>query len=166
MYCMYPDGGLEFRVPTPSGVPDSIGADNFLNFLLYHKYDVQVPLGNADAKCVMQKLIDNPTPGNPKPASSNGTRNDAVVFDHQNMVTSYLTSDLNTGNPIVVNVADSGSAFPPGYVARTVSDGVVHTYGEGLAWPQAISPLQAAGNWWYWKRQMQRFVQECTCQRQ
>jgi len=165
MYCQYPDAGPSFRVPTPDGVSGDIAADNFENFLRYHSYDVQVPLNGANAACVMQKLIGSPTPGQANPATPGGTRNDAQVFGMSNWVTSYLTSDLNSRMPIVVNVADSGSAFPPGYVARTVSNGVAHTYGEGLAWEQAVPGPQGIGNWYYWKRQMQRFVEECQCKK-
>lgn len=60
----------------------------------------------------------------------------ALVF-RNNWVTSYLTTDLNTGNPLVVNLADEDSTFFPGYVARTVVDGVAHSYGEGM------DPLQS-----------------------
>ena len=80
-----------------------------------------------------------------------------------NWVTSYLTSDLDTGAPIVVNTTDSNSRCSPGYVARTVRNGVVHTYGEGFALSQAIPGPQAFGNWFYWKRQMENIVQERSC---
>lgn len=164
MRCIYPGGGPDFRLPAPSGQPATMGPNNFLNFFLYHKYDVQVPLDRANANCVMRKMIENPTPGAPNAASQSGTLNNAQVFGMDNWVKSYLTSDLNSRRPIVVNVADSNSAFPPGYVARTVSDGVAHTYGEGLAGVQAIPFAQRIGNWWYWERQMKQFVEECSCQ--
>lgn len=165
VYCTYPDGGPSFKVPTPSGFPDFLGAGDFSDFLRYHKYDVTVPLGGADAKCVVQKLIERPTPGNPKPATSTGTANNAMVLGRDNWVTSFLTSDLNTGVPTVVNITGANSRFSPGYVARTVSNGVVHTYGEGLAWSQAVPGPRDAGNWYYWKRQMQEMVKECSCNR-
>jgi hypothetical protein len=112
----------------------------------------------------MRKMIENPTPGTPNAATNSGTRNNAEVFGKDNWVTSYVTADLNSRQPVVVNVADSSSAFPPGYVARTVSDGVAHTYGEGLAGVQAIPFLQRVGNWWYWERQMKQFIEECSCE--
>ena len=114
----------------------------------------------------MRKMIENPTPGVPSPATKSGTRNNADVplVPGSNWVTSYLTSDLTSGRPIVVNVADADSAFPWGYAARTVSDGVARTYGEGLAPELAIPLIPRIGNWWVWERQMRRFVEECKCQ--
>ena len=162
IYCTY-DGGPSFRVPAQSGFPASLGADDFMDFLRYHRYDESVPLNGADAQCVMKKLIANPTPGNPRPATPNGTRNNAVVLDQNNWVTSYLTSNIDNGDPVVVNVTDGKSLFSPGYTARTVSNGYVHTYGEGEAWSQAVPLLPGAGNWYYWKRQMERMVEECSC---
>ena len=167
MHCVYPGGGPDFYVPAPLGVTSDIGRNSFINMFLYHQYDVQVPLGAADEQCVMRKLMENPTPGNPNPASEAGTRNNApALIFRNNWVTSYLTSDRMSHRRLVVNVADSGSAFPPGYVARTVSDGVVHTYGEGLAWEQAlpIPGLNAVANWTVWKLQMKKFVKECSCE--
>jgi RHS repeat-associated protein len=162
-YCTYPDGGPSFGVPVQPGYPDTLGPDSFLNALRYHKYTESVPLGTADPNCVMQQLIDNPTPGNPKPAIATGTRNNAAIFGQSNWVTSYLTTDLNNGNPVVVNITDANSFFSPGYVARTVSNGVVSTYGEGLAWSQSMPGPRTIGNWIYWKRQMQDIVKACTC---
>jgi RHS repeat-associated protein len=165
IYCTYPDGGPSFRFPTQPGFPCFLGGDNFGNFMRYHKYDESVPLGSADAECVMQKLIENPTPQGGKPATKNGTRNNAAVFGMDNWITSYLTSDLDTRAPIVVNTTDSNSAFYPGYVARTVRNGAAHTYGEGLALSQAVPGPQGFGNWFYWKRQMEKIVQECSCRK-
>jgi hypothetical protein len=58
-------------------------------------------------------------------------------FPLPNPVTSYLTTDLNTGSPLVVNLTGPGSLFGPGYVARGVRNGVAYTVGEGL------NPLQS-----------------------
>ena len=162
-YCAYPDDGPSFGIPAQSGFPATLGPDDLTNAILYHNYDVQVPIGKADAACVMKKLINTPTPGNPSPATPNGTRNNASVFGMTNIVTSYLTSDSNTGAPLVVNVTNGDSLFSPGYTARTVSNGVAHTYGEGLAKSQAVPGPGAFGNWYYWTRQMQKMVEECTC---
>ena len=169
--CAHPSGGMEFRLPSPLGFPAFLGPDNFWNFLNYHQYDVQVPLDGADARCVMQKMIEHPTPGNGSAATAQGTGNNAVVIPFtNNFVTSYLTSDLNNGNPLVVNLTIPGSQFPPGYVARTVSGGVAHTYGEGLNTMQSpwlavpgFPEVQAGANEWVWGRQMRQFVKECSC---
>ena len=53
MRCIYP-GGPDFRVPAPPGQPPFMGPNNFVNFFLYHRYDVQVPLDGADERCVMR----------------------------------------------------------------------------------------------------------------
>jgi hypothetical protein len=140
---------------------------------LYHKYDVQRALGCANPQDVLQSLINNPTPGSPSPASPNGTPNDAPVpFFGNNPVDSFLTTDLNTGLPLVVNITGPGSAFNPGYVAREVVNGFAHTYGEGLNPWQSSSVtagwIQDIANELLWGRQMSGFIhkarQKCDCQ--
>jgi hypothetical protein len=165
--CSYP-GGPAFTLPVQV-FPDI----NASYRAPYHKYDVQRALGCADPQDVMQSIISSPTPGNPNPASPNGTANNAPVpFFGNNPVESYLTTDLNTGLPLVVNITGPNSAFSPGYVAREVVNGVAHTYGEGLnPWQ---SPTVSAG-WWQdfwnqvvWGRQMSNFIEKakskCGCQ--
>jgi uncharacterized protein RhaS with RHS repeats len=160
--CRFP-GGPAVRLPTPSGFPKYLGPEEFL----YHNYDVAADLGGADANCVFQKMVNNPTPGKPGPATKEGTRNNAEVGGRDNWVMSYLTTDLNTGAPVMINIADSGSLFRYGYVMRTVRDGAVHTYGEGNSWKQSERvtgwEFQSAGNGTIWGDQMKRFVQECLC---
>ena len=119
-------------IPTPDGFPSYIGPTG--NPFSYHKYDIQVALGCADPNSVMQALIQSPTPGDSNGASPTGTPNIANPFGLlNNPVMSYVVSDLFTGQPVVVNVTSSpNSPLGPGYVARTVTDGVAHTYGEGL----------------------------------
>jgi RHS repeat-associated protein len=164
--CKYPTStGPSFRVPKS---PDW---DSFSSWnILYHKYHVSRNLGAADAKCVEEKLRNNPTPkaGKPKPATSGGTINNAKVppLAMNNLVTSYLTSDLRTGGQVVVNMTGPGSSFGDGYVARTVSGGQVHTYGEGTAYIQsAFIPELAkdAADEYVWGKQMEEFIKECTC---
>ena len=160
--CSYP-GGPNFPIrPSPNGFEDFSG-DEYLS----HKYDVQAPIGTADPQCVRQGLIDNPTPGNPMPATLGGTPNNAVIFGISNPVVSYLTTDWNTGTPVVVNMTNSDSLFPSGYVARMVINGVAHTYGEGTNWKQSpnetTQSFQDVANWYVWKRQMDKIIQQCTC---
>lgn len=167
--CAYPGGGPAFRLPAPAGFPASLGPNDFW----YHKYDVTRSIGCADPGDVMQGLINSPTPGNPNPATPGGTPNNAAVpiVAPTNPVTSYLTSDLNTGAPIVVNITGANSAFAPGYVARTVTDGVAHTYGEGDAWTQSPLGGGIAPNWavnqYIWGGQMSQIIahskQQCGC---
>ena len=166
MRCTFPDGSLDIRVPAPPGQPTSMGRNSFLDVFTYHKTDVQVPLGSADEKCVMQKLINTPTTdaGKPDRATREGTRNSARLPGSVNMVTSYLTNDLGSRQPVVVNVADQNSLLFPGYVARTVKNGMVRTYGEGLDWRQALPLGPQIGNWLIWQKQMERFVEECSCE--
>jgi RHS repeat-associated protein len=168
--CSYP-GGPSFKLPTPAGFPADINSGYRQ---LYHKYDVQRALGCADPQDVLQALISNPTPGNPNPATPGGTPNNAPAFLFgNNPVTSYLTTDLNTGAPLVVNITGPGSAFSPGYVAREVVNGVAHTYGEGLNPLQSPSVtaelIQNIANQLLWGRQMGGFIakakQKCGCQK-
>jgi hypothetical protein len=117
-------------VRTPAGFHDFHNDDTF-----HHAYDVHRDIGGANPNCVFAGLLNNPTPGTPRPATAGGTPNDAPVWPvslvENNPVTSYLTMDINSGQPLVVNMTGGNSAFRDGYVAREVVDGVAHTYGEG-----------------------------------
>ena len=162
--CAFP-GGPIFKVPTPLGFPETLGpADKY-----HHEYNLPVPLDGADPDCVADALANNPTPGKPNAATPEGSSNNAVVGGFDNFVTSYLTNDLVTGNPIVVNTAGvgDGSFFGPGYVARYVEDGRVHTVGEGTNWKQSPAvttrTFQNIGNYWVWGQQMREIVSQCMC---
>jgi hypothetical protein len=158
-YCSMPDGP-SFAVPTPPGFNDFND-----NEPLGHAYDVPRPLGCADPDSVLQGFIDDPTPGNPMPATPDGTRNNAVVLGQNNWVTSYLTTDLDTGNPIVVNMTGYGSLFANGYTVRSVSDGVAHTYGQGNNWKQSenlFPALNAYMNERIWGSQMDNIISHAT----
>ena len=170
--CSHPDPfGPTFRIPTPPAFPATVGADRFL----YHDYHVAVPIGCADPGVAFNELLNAPTPGSRAEAASEaGVTNDARpwFYPFANPVTSYLTKDLNTGLPLVVNITGPGSAFPPGYVARMVKNGVLHTYGEGGNWQQAPNlsgqVTQDFFNWLVWTRQSERLVQKaqqgCVCE--
>ncbi|QYF96050.1 RHS repeat-associated core domain-containing protein [Massilia sp. PAMC28688] len=80
--CNYP-GGPSFKIPAGPGSPQQISGWN----PLYHMYDVIQPLGQADLQCVLDKIRNNPTPGNPSPATTGGTANNAVVGGQPNWVT-------------------------------------------------------------------------------
>jgi len=175
-HCEYP-GGPIFNLPTQQGFVDFNGTES-----QYHAYDVQRKLGCASAHAVMRELINHPTPSpNAKPATPGGTkRNDATpfaLFPADNFVTSYLTFDLRNGNQLVVNMTAPGSFFDPGYVAREVTNGVAHTYGEGTNWIQSSEadslvsgflPFGAPGmndfiNEAVWGAQMQGAIDSNSC---
>src|SRR5262249_22056918 len=136
-------------------------------------YDVQRTLGCADPQAVLQALVSNPTPGAANPASPGGTLNDARVIPFiSNPVISYLTTDLNTGAPLVVNITGADSQFSPGYVARQVKRGAAKPNGKALKrWQSpAITAqwLQDLFNEGVWGGQMSQIIKnaksKCGCQ--
>ena len=183
--CTYPDGGPVSVLPRGDGFPPILDKTSSVdNLLRYHKYHYEVPLDGASAECVKQMMINNPTTpeGKPRPATESGTRNSAEVtllgksVSGKNYVTSFLTKDKASGNDLVVNITDKNSAFEPGYAARMVANGSVHTYGEGLdlrqsdlpkdlarAFPLAgvVSIIQDLINRSVWEDQMKEWVKEC-----
>lgn len=160
--CNYP-GGPSFNIPRPPGFPDYIGPKDFL----YHKYQVDVSEKCPDDK-MMQGLINSPAPGDPMfPATAGGTNNIAQALGVNNPIISYVTNDLNSGNQIVVNVTTGTQlqGFSPGYVARTVSNGVVRNYGEGEAIVQSpflFSP-QFLLDQYVWRKQTNSVAKKCGC---
>lgn len=161
--CSYP-GGPSFQIPTPIGFPASISSSNFL---LYHSYEVSASTNCSDAS-MLQALINSPAPGSSiSPASANGTPNVAQVFGVNNPILSYVTTDLNTGNPIVVNVTNSTGGLSPGYVARTVSNEVVQNYGEGLSLIQSSLVFSPVVNFlldqYVWRSQTNSAAKKCGC---
>jgi RHS repeat-associated protein len=114
------DNGPKFTVPTPNGYTNKsiLPSDT-----LYHHYYKPIYAGNVDYNCLLNELIQNPTPGaNNKAATEQGVVNNATPANWNapaSYVTSYLTYDSN-GNPLVVNVTNSLTTHPlyPGYVAR------------------------------------------------
>lgn len=151
--------------------PDRLlGPDGWLNKLLYHAYDVTRSIDCASPASVMQGLINEPTPGHSSPATPSGTLNNAEVLPGwDNWVESYVTNDLVTGQQLEVNLTTgSGSAFDPGYVVRTVSNGIAHAYGEGHNWKQ--SPWTGGGfvgeylaNEFVWGRQLSNIIKKAKC---
>ncbi|MGO9934313.1 MAG: hypothetical protein ACLPV8_21200 [Steroidobacteraceae bacterium] len=121
---------------------------------------------------MMNAIINSPAPGSPMSAASvTGTANVAQVglgpIVINNPIISYLTNDLVTGNPIVVNVTTGTQlqGLSPGYVARTVSNGVVHNYGEGEALvqsPLVFSP-QFLIDQFVWQTQTRQAAKNCGC---
>lgn len=139
-----------------------------------------MPLNGADPECVMEGIINNPTPGSPSPATFNGTLNNATPSSAQGFfnaidyvslfgndpggynnspVISYL---LNDGS-VVVNVTLPGHPLHPGYVARDVSNGQVNNRGEGTSfWQARFNPASGVING-VWNGQTGSIVSSCGC---
>ena len=160
--CSVP-GGPTFSLPSPIGFPNRMSS----NDAYYHETNVRRSLMGADPKCVMQELINNPTPGVPRAATPGGTSNNAQVPGFSNNpVMSYLTTDPSSGIPIVVNTAGvgDGSAFGPGYVARYVQGGYAYTKGEGTNFSQSVDPVTDFFNQYIvWGRDLERMIEKCRC---
>ena len=157
-------------------MPSGLGDGNYF----YHRYVISRDLQGADPECVFRKLVEQPTPGRPSPATPGGTVNDATVTGLEfNPVTSYLTQGLRTGIPLVVNMAGvgggtyigtgSGPLWGPGYVARYVLDGRAYTVGEGTNWKQSPNLtgdwFQDFGNKGVWGLDLERKIKDCKCER-
>jgi RHS repeat-associated protein len=174
--CSYP-GGPTVRFPRPIGWPDQINDGSSG----YHKYDVPVQT-SCPADSMANAIAQNPTPGTPAPASAAGTPNDATpdagrglfaggFFGSPSLnispVISYLTADINTGAPVVVNVTQPGHPLWPGYVARTVSatssGSIVNNYGEGTAVLQSVGSPVAGLIDDAWIPQTKRLARSPSC---
>ncbi|MGQ9447365.1 hypothetical protein [Xanthomonas citri] len=149
---------VKFTVPTPAGWPSKIDSSQSN----YHNYDKQVSAGPGSAPkadAIRQAIANDPTPGNDKPASPQGTANNASPRDglmsipgraKDSPVLSYARQDSN-GSAITVNVTQPGHPLFPGYVARIVEtqggQSVVHNVGEGTGILQSrFSPFANAIN--------------------
>jgi hypothetical protein len=159
--CSTPYGTLP-PFAQPSGWPSTMNS----NSSFHHTYDIKVPLNGANKDCVMNGMINNPTPGSPSPATPQGTVNNATPTGAQNLfndldyvssfgsdsggynnspVKSYVMN-LN-GSQVVVNVTLPGHPLFPGYVVRSIQGSNVSNYGEGNGWLQGSwSPLAGSIN--------------------
>lgn len=133
---------VKFSFPAPAGFPSRIDSSQSN----YHHYDIGVSAGAGSASkanALRQAVVNDPTPGVDKPASQNGTSNNAspqtgflglVGKIKSSPVESYTRT--YEGNKIVVNVTLPGHPLFPGYAARivTTANGVstIHNMGEGL----------------------------------
>jgi RHS repeat-associated protein len=137
--CSFPYGSqptVSFRTPEKWEDFDGKKSNSY-----YHHYDKNIPVRCGKVSDILKRIIDRPTPGTPQPATPNGTKNDATPNGFfrgliESPVKSYITKDQN-GNTVVVNVTQSGHPLHSGYVIRTVENGVVHNYGEGVGFPQS-----------------------------
>ena len=174
--CTAPGGGPTATFPRPENWPDRIDS----NSPNYHFYNIPIPLNGADAACVKQGIIDNPTPGSPSPASPAGTPNNATPTSLQVLADAAIAAGSegyyrgsNNYSPVqsytrdngnlVVNVTQPGHPLHPGYVMRTSNGSVVNNYGEGTA------PLQAPGSRFAnainnaWIPQTKDILEGCGC---
>ena len=151
--CVTSDYNVTFA--TPKGFPgtDASRAD-------FHYYDVTAK-SPLDAKATSDWVQQNPTPGNPDPATPGGTRNDAtpvvggVGLPDISPVSSIATTNSVSGNPVVVNVTLPGHPLFPGIVVREVvgnADGTstIHNRGEGngnLQRPGSLTAGPINGVW-------------------
>ncbi|MFM9863977.1 MAG: RHS repeat-associated core domain-containing protein [Micropepsaceae bacterium] len=133
------------RFKTPAGFKDFKSTDKG-----YHRTNEKVKARGNDKKTTEKFVKDHPTPGNPKPATPEGTRNDATPCPlcgvvPENPVVSYSTTNEKTGNPVVVNVTLPAHNLAPGIVVREVNEtpdgSEINNYGEGTGWPQAQDNL-------------------------
>jgi len=177
--CTAPGGGQTVTFPRPDGWPDVINSDSSN----YHFYNIPVPLNGANSSCVMQGIINNPTPGSPSAASPQGTLNNATPTSGQNLfntidlISSFgnesggynnspVRSYTRNNGSVVVNVTLPGHPLHPGYVARSISGSQVNNYGEGTGGLQGpVSQFfgiagQING---VWNGQTQGIIGNCGC---
>ncbi|QNP47419.1 hypothetical protein [Diaphorobacter aerolatus] len=72
---------------------------------------------------------------------------------------------LNNGT-VVVNVTQPGHKLFPGYVARTVSNGVVNNFGEGVGWAQGPIGQKSGLSYFIdnvWYPQTEQILGDCLC---
>jgi RHS repeat-associated protein len=161
-------GGPHISFPRPQGWPDYIGPNSFG----YHDYNESMNTAGPSKKCLEDYIRNHPTPGSPKPATPNGTYNDATPdylswYPGGSPVYSY--SQMVGGQQVVVNVTQPGHPLFPGYVARTVDGGpngsnVMNNFGEGTAFKQSgYNPLNSLINN-VWQMANDAAFKACSCQ--
>lgn len=116
-------------------------------------------------------IAKHPTPGDSRPASSEGTWNDATPPEFsaspwRSPVRSYSTTF--NGLPAVVNVTLPGHPLFPGWVVRYQTDGIMHNFGEGTGFLQdQSSPWRRdmadslINSTWY--KRMAEAIEACKC---
>ena len=179
--CSTPYGQIP-PFPQPAGWPATLNGST----AEYHAYDIDVPLNGANSNCVMNGIVNNPTPGSPSPATPQGTLNNATPTVVQGLLdaldwTSSFGNDLGgynnsptysyvvnvNGSPAVVNVTLPGHPLFPGYVLRTINGSQVVNYGEGAGFLQGplSRALGIAGEInGVWNGQTSGIMQKCGCQ--
>lgn len=137
--CTTDDYDVTFK--TPEGFP---GTDPKADDYHYYEENAESSLGVSETQ---DWVKNNPTPGNPDPATPEGTRNDAtpgiggISPVEISPVTSITTTNGKTGNDVVVNVTLGGHPLAPGIVVREVvpndkGGSTIVNRGEGNGWIQ------------------------------
>lgn len=177
--CTTPGGQRFGPLPAPPGWPAAIN-DSMPD---YHSYSKQTWAGKCKREDLWPSLMNGPTPWLPNSATTAGSFNNATPPGLQaamdggrpstgpmNPVKSYVTTDQNTGNTMVVNVTLPGHSLFPGYTARVINDGgfpsSVTTHGEGLGALQSDAKRpqflrDAINNVWY--SNQEKMIKACGC---
>jgi RHS repeat-associated protein len=151
-------------VPTPGPIPNTVGAQGVSpSDRHFHTYGVQTN-SNLNAKQAAEGFKNNPTPGNDRPASSNGTVNNVgpiPTAGDNNYVRSFVVDSPDPAKftDITINYTISGAhGLQEGFVMRygEISDSgtVLRGYAEGNNWRQnpALENLRGYG----WGPQVQQ----------
>jgi len=124
--CDPPGGDIgRFKVPAKEN-PGYIGP----NASGYHQYHAETSTAYSSpalTSSITQAVADNPTPGDDRPATAQGTKNDAGISPFSgrigDKVNSYVTTDSNN-HTVIVNVTIPGEhVLNPGYVAQAIIPG-------------------------------------------
>jgi len=137
--CKTDDYDVTFNTPK-----DFPGTDPKASSYHYYEENAESSLGVSETQ---EWVKNNPTPGNPNPATPGGTRNDAtpgiggISPVEISPVTSIVTTNGKTGNEVVVNVTLDGHPLAPGIVVREVfpnakGGSIIVNRGEGNGWLQ------------------------------
>jgi hypothetical protein len=118
----------------------------------YHFYSVPAATPGMTKAQDQKFLTQNPTPGWPRPATPQGTPNDAtpgigglsLPVSAISPVMSFTTTNQKDGQPVVVNVTEPGHKLASGIVVREATQSTdgstsIQTWGEGTAWLQGPS---------------------------
>jgi len=156
---------------TPKGVAEGTLRSSSL---AEHHYSYPSPHNKSDS-AVQQSMVADPTP-NPsnKPATANGTPNDAtppgtrgllaqasaeLLGDNPKSPVISYSARATDGNTWVLNVTELGHGLHFGYVLRGSVDGTAYSIGEGWAIKQNV-PILGGYVDDVWKQQNQTNIDE------
>lgn len=154
--CRVPVTGSRIPVVVSFPTPPGVSGIQKTGSSTSHVYDVRTSHRKSD-RSVQQSIVNDPTPGNDRPATPTGTPNNATPTkggrallakfgsllpggSGDSPVNSYSATD-QSGNTWVINVTQPGHGLHFGYVLRGSVGGQAISIGEGWAIPQAIPVL-------------------------